>query len=51
MPIRSLVYCITVGDSAGTNSLKYLMLRLKSAIAAGEMEASDLYKTFLNLLL
>jgi hypothetical protein len=40
-----------VGESAGTNNLKHLMLHLGSVIAAGEIEVSDLYKTFLNLLL
>jgi hypothetical protein len=51
MPIRSVVHYTTVGESAGTNGLKHLILRLESAIAAGEIEASDLYKTFLDLLL
>jgi len=51
MPICSMAYCITVGESAGTNSLKYLMPRLKSAMAAGKMEISNLYKTFPDLLL
>jgi len=51
MPIRSVAYYIMVGESAGTNSLKRLILRLKFIIAAGEIEVSDLYKTFLNLLL
>jgi len=51
MPIYSIVYCIIVGESASTNSLKRLMLRLGSAIAAGETEISDLYKTFPDLLL
>jgi len=51
MPIRSMVYYIIVGESAGTNSLKYLVPRLGSIIAAGETEISNLYKTFLDLLL
>ena len=51
MPIRSIAYCIIVGESAGTNSLKRLVLRLKFIIAAGETEISNLYKTFLDLLL
>jgi len=51
MPIRSVVYYITAGESAGTNSLKRLMPRLGSIIAAGEIEISNLYKTFLDLLL
>ena len=51
MPIRSVAHCITVGESAGTNSSKRLVLRLKSVMAAGEMEASDLHKTFPDLLL
>ena len=46
MPIHSLAHCITAGESASTNSLKYLVLRLESAMAAGETEISDLYKTF-----
>jgi hypothetical protein len=51
MPIRSVAYYIMAGESTGTNGLKRLMLRLKSIIAAGKIEASDLYKTFLDLLL
>jgi len=51
MPIRSVAYCITVGESAGTDGSKRLVPRLKSIMAAGEMEASDLHKTFLDLLL
>jgi len=51
MPIYSLVYYIIVGESTSTNGLKRLILRLKSIIVAGEIEASDLHKTFLDLLL
>jgi hypothetical protein len=51
MPIRSVAYCITAGESTGTNGLKYLVPRLESIIAAGEMEVSDLHETFLDLLL
>jgi len=51
MPIHSIVYCTTAEESAGTNSLKYLVLCLESAMAAGEMEISNLYKTFLDFLL
>ena len=51
MPIRSVVYYITVGESTSTNSLKYLILCLKSVIAVGEIEVSNLYKIFLDLLL
>jgi hypothetical protein len=51
MPIYSIAYYITVGESTSTNSSKHLILRLKSIIAAGEIEASNLHKTFLNLLL
>jgi len=47
MPIRNIAHYITVGESTSTNSLKRLMLRLISIIAVGEIEASDLYKTFL----
>ena len=39
------------GESAGINSLKYLVLCLMSIIAVGEIEVSDLYKTFLDFLL
>ena len=51
MPIRSVAYYTTVGESASTNSSKRLVPRLKSAIVAGETEASDLHETFLDLLL
>ena len=51
MPIRSVVYYITVGESTSTNSLKRLVPRLKSIIAVGKIEASNLHKTFLDLLL
>ena len=51
MPIYSVVYYITVGESTSTNGLKRLVLRLKSVIAVGETEVSDLYKAFSNLLL
>jgi len=51
MPIYSVVYYITVGESTGINSLKCLVLYLKSIMAAGEIEVSDLYETFLDLLL
>jgi hypothetical protein len=51
MPIRSIAYYTTVGESTGTNGLKHLMLRLKSIIAVGETEASNLHETFLDLLL
>ena len=51
MPIRSVAYYITVRESTSTNGLKRLMPRLKSIMAAGEIEVSDLYKTFLDLLL
>jgi len=51
MPIRSVVYCIIVEESAGTNSLKCLVPRLESVMAAGETEISNLYKTFPDLLL
>ena len=37
-------------EFAGINSLKCLMPRLKSAIVVGEMEVSNLYKTFLDFL-
>ena len=51
IPIRSIAHYIIAGESTSTNSLKRLMPRLKSIIAAGEIEASNLYKTFLDLLL
>ena len=50
MPIYSIVHCIMVGESASTNSLKYLVPCFISIIVAGEMEVSDLYKTFLDFL-
>jgi hypothetical protein len=51
MPIYSIAHYITAGESTNTNSLKYLVPRLKSVMAVGEIEVSDLHKTFLNLLL
>ena len=51
IPIRSIAYYITVGESTSTNSLKRLILRLKSIIVVGKIEASNLYKTLLDLLL
>jgi len=51
MPIYSIAHCITVGESAGTNSLKRLVPRLGSVMVAGETETSNLYKTFPDLLL
>ena len=51
MPIHSVAHYITVGESTSTNGLKRLVPRLKSVIAAGKMEVSDLHKTFLDLLL
>jgi hypothetical protein len=51
MPIRSVAYYTTAGESAGTNGLKHLVPRLESIMAAGETEVSNLYKTFLDLLL
>ena len=51
MPIYSIAYYIIVGESTSTNGLKRLMLCLKSIIAVGKIEVSNLYKTFLDLLL
>jgi hypothetical protein len=51
MPIYSIAHCIIVGESAGTDSLKYLIPYFKFIIAAGEIKISYLYKTFLDLLL
>ena len=51
VPIHSIVYYIMVGESAGTNSLKHLMPHLESVMAVGKIEISNLYKTFLDLLL
>jgi hypothetical protein len=51
MPIYSIAHYIIVGESTSTNSLKYLVLRLKSIIVVDEIEVSNLYKTFLDLLL
>ena len=42
---------IIVEESTSTNSLKRLIPRLKSIIVVGEIEVSNLYKTFLDLLL
>ena len=50
MPIYSIVYYIIVGESAGTNGLKHLILRLKFIMAAGKIKVSNLYKTFLDFL-
>jgi len=51
MLIYSIVHCTTVGESTSTNSLKHLMPRLGSIMAEGKIEISNLYKTFLDLLL
>jgi len=51
MPIYSIAHYITAGESTGTNNLKRLVPRLESVITVGETEISDLYKTFLDLLL
>jgi hypothetical protein len=51
MPIYSIVYYIIAGESTSTNGLKRLILYLKSIIAVGKIEVSNLYKTFLDLLL
>jgi hypothetical protein len=51
MPIYNIIYCIIVGEFTGINSLKYFVLYFISTIVVDEMEASNLYKTFLNLLL
>jgi len=51
MPIYSIAYCITAGESASINGLKRLVPRLESVIVVGETEISNLYKTFLDLLL
>jgi len=51
MLIYSIAHYIIIGESTSTNSLKYLVPRLKSIIVAGKIEISNLYKTFLDLLL
>ena len=51
IPIYSIVYYIIVGESTSTNSLKHLILYLKSIIVVGKIEVNNLYKTFLDLLL
>jgi len=51
MPIYSMVYYITAGGSTSTNGLKRLVLYLGFIIIAGEIEVSNLYKTFLDFLL
>ena len=50
MPIYSLVYYIMAGESVSTNNLKYFIPRFKSAIVAGKMKVSDLYKIFPDFL-
>ena len=49
MSIYSVAYYIIVGESTSTNGLKRFILRLKSIIAVGKIEVSNLYKTFLDL--
>jgi len=51
MPIYSIAHYIIVGEFTSTNGLKRLIPRLIFIIAVGEIEVSDLYKTFLDLLL
>ena len=51
MLIYNVVHYIIIGESAGTDSLKRLVLCFKFIIAASEIEASNLYKTFLDFLL
>jgi len=51
MLIYSIVHYIIVEESASTNGLKCLMPYLGSIIVVGEIEISNLYKTFLDLLL
>jgi len=51
MLIYNIAYYKTAGESTGTNGLKRLILYLGSIMAAGKMEISNLYKTFLDLLL
>ena len=46
MPIHSLVYCIMAGEFTSIDGLKHLVPYFKSVIVVGEMEVSDLYKTF-----
>jgi len=43
-----VAYCITAGESAGTNSLKRLMPCLGSVMAVGKIEINNLHKTFLD---
>ena len=51
MPIYSMAHYIMVEESTSNNGLKYLMPHLGSIMVVGKMEASNLYKTFLNFLL
>ena len=51
MPIYSMAYYITIGESASTNGLKHLMPRLIFIIVVGKIKVSNLYKTFLIFLL
>ena len=50
MPICSVVYYTIAEESTGINSLKCLILYFKSIIVTGEIEVSDLYKTFLDFI-
>jgi len=47
MPIYSVAHYITVGESAGINGLKCLMLRLIFVLAISKIEISDLHEIFL----
>ena len=51
MPIYNIAHYIIIGESTSTNSLKRFMLRLGFIIVAGEIEVSNLYKAFPDLLL
>jgi len=51
IPIRSVAYYITAGKSTSINGLECFVLHLKSIMAAGEIEASNLHETFPDLLL
>ena len=50
MPIYSLIYYTIAEEFTNINSLKYVILYLKSIITAGKIKVNNLYNTFLNLL-
>ena len=51
MSIHSMAHYIIAGESTGTNGLKRLVPRLIFIIVVNKIDVSNLYKTFLDLLL